>query len=99
MIKGCQRKIYHIKNPESSIFEEAYFVLKKRIAVQYMPGSYHVSETEMSEEAGRLIREVCRNCRGASEKGIVIGKAGAFALGAASSSALIGCAALLLALL
>ncbi len=28
MLKGCQKKIIHIRNPQSPVFEEAYFVLK-----------------------------------------------------------------------
>lgn len=29
MIKGCQKKIIHIKNTNSPYFEEAYFILKE----------------------------------------------------------------------
>ena len=29
MLKGCQKKIIHIKNTNSPYFEEAYFILKE----------------------------------------------------------------------
>ena len=28
MVKGCQRRVLHLKNPESGLFEEAFFFLK-----------------------------------------------------------------------
>ncbi len=28
MVKGCQRRVLHLKNPEGGLFEEAFFFLK-----------------------------------------------------------------------
>ena len=100
MIKGCHRKIYHVKNTGGGIFEEAYFILKKRVSTEYVPGIHHVSDTEMADEAERIVTELCLNCS-KKPRGIMAssGKAGAFALGAVSSSAIIGTVALLLAFL
>lgn len=98
MVKGCQRKIYHVKNTESKIFEEAYFVLKKRVSSEYEPGVCYVSDREMAAEAERLVRELCPNyIRQSPRASLIAGKAGAFALGAVSSSAVIGTVALVLA--
>jgi len=100
MLKGCQRKIYHIKNPDSTIFDEVYFVLKKRVSTEYIPGLRHINDTEMADEADRIIAEITRGCPHKSSSPFsAMGKAGAFALGAAASSVLIGSAALLLVLL
>jgi hypothetical protein len=27
-VRGCEKRIYHVKNTESEIFDEAYFILK-----------------------------------------------------------------------
>ncbi len=98
MIKGCQRKIYHVKTTNSTIFEEVYFVLKKNISTEYMPGIHHIHDSEMAEEAERIISELCHECANTKKPRIgKISKAGAFALGAVSSSAVIGTLALLLA--
>ncbi len=99
MPKGCQRRIYHITRTDSSIFEEAYFVLNKRVSTDYGAGLCRISEGEMAEEAERILKSVCRDCGGRGS-GLLgrMGKAWAFVLGAAASSAVIGGAALLLAL-
>ncbi len=97
MIKGCQRRIYHVTNTNSSVFDEAYFVLKKRVTPEYIPGLNHINDSEMSEEAERIIAELCRGCPRKPSRGLgSMSKAGAFALGAVSSSALIGTIALML---
>ena len=91
MIKGCQRKIYHIKNTNSTIFEEAFFVLKKRVTWEYTPGLNHINDSEMADEAERIISEVCRGCSHKPSPALgKMSKAGAFILGAVSSSAIIG---------
>ena len=28
MVKGCERRVLHLKNPDSGLFEEAFFFLK-----------------------------------------------------------------------
>lgn len=93
MIRGCQKRIYYVKDTRSTLFTEAYFILKgERTSV---PG-----EAEMAEEARRIVENFAQpaksrffvsagNCTGQ--------KIGAFIVGAASSSAVIGGIALLLA--
>lgn len=95
MVKGCQRKIYYLKNTGSKYFEEAYLVLKREES-----GKAQASQTELSREAERIIKEALP-CQGGFDISRyttppVIGKAMSFALGAASSSALIGIVALLI---
>ena len=94
MIKGCSRRVIVIKHPESELFEEAYFILKRNPSPQ--PA---VSESEMAAEANRIVQDVygfspiCRR-RGNG----IAAKIPAFVLGAAASSALIGSVALVLTL-
>ena len=94
MVRGCQRRIYIVKNTDSSLFEEAYFILKRNPTPQ--PA---VSESEMAAEANRIVQDVygfspiCRR-RGNG----IAAKIPAFVLGAAASSALIGSVALVLTL-
>lgn len=97
MIKGCQRQIYHIKSTNSTLFDEAYFILKKQVSTEYIPGIRHINDSEMSDEATRIISEVCRGCpkKRLSRFGKMT-QAGAFVLGAVSSSAVIGLLALFL---
>lgn len=47
MIKGCQKKIIHIKNTNSPYFEEAYFIIKND------PPS-ETSENDMLKEATKI---------------------------------------------
>ena len=47
MVRGCQRKVIFLKNTESEIFSEAYFIVAA--------GSRGVSEADMVREANRII--------------------------------------------
>jgi hypothetical protein len=71
-------------------FEEAYLVLKSNAA--------HPAPipADLAAEADRIIREACGNCRIGRREPYLAGRGLAFALGAASSSALIGAVALLI---
>ena len=55
MVKGCERRIIHLKNTGSEVFEEAYFVLNDK---------YHrenKNSLDMVKEANRIIEEnLCR---------------------------------------
>ena len=51
MIRGCERRIYHVKNPESDIFDEAYFVLRRG----YEPSSAVGRRAALDEEVRRLV--------------------------------------------
>ena len=47
MIKGCQKRIIHLKNTNSDYFEEAYFILKD-------DQKYSAAENDMIKEAERI---------------------------------------------
>lgn len=49
MIKGCQRKIILVEGSESSVFETAYFVLRKGAETQKK------SHSDIMKEANRII--------------------------------------------
>ena len=49
MIKGCQRKIILVQGAESSLFETAYFVLRKSAE------SKETSHSDIMKEANRII--------------------------------------------
>lgn len=49
MIKGCQKKIIYLKNTDSGIFDEAYFVLRRDGEAE------HFGEADMVSEAKRII--------------------------------------------
>ena len=50
MVRGCQKKIIYLKNTQSNIFEEAYFVIKEEVIEER-------SENDMVEEANRILNE------------------------------------------
>ena len=47
MIKGCSRKVIVIKNPESELFEEAYFIVN--------PKKSERKQNDLLAEANRII--------------------------------------------
>jgi len=49
MIKGCQKKVIWMRNTESDLFDEAYFILSERADKRAC------TESDMIKEAGRLI--------------------------------------------
>ena len=49
MVKGCQRRVLHLKNPESGLFEEAFFFLREQTLAE--PGDAR----EMVAEANRIL--------------------------------------------
>ena len=49
MVRGCQRKVIFLKNTESKIFSEAYFIVDDKAPV--------ASEGDMIREANRIIEE------------------------------------------
>ena len=51
MIKGCSRRVIYMKNTDSEIFDEAYFVLRRREERE------EGRECDMVREAERIIRE------------------------------------------
>ncbi len=51
MIKGCQKNVVWLRNTESELFEEAYFIVSDKVK------SRHISENDMVSEANRLISD------------------------------------------
>ena len=51
MIKGCSKRVVHLKNTDSAIFEEAYFVLG------HGSDTERVSDRDMIREAERRVCE------------------------------------------
>lgn len=49
MIKGCEKRVIHIKSPKSDVFEEAYFILKD--------ADYDPPTCDIVREAERLLSE------------------------------------------
>ncbi|MBR4933903.1 MAG: hypothetical protein IKZ03_05530 [Clostridia bacterium] len=52
MIKGCQKKIIHLKNTDSPYFEEAYFILRT-------DDSNAFDENDMIREAMKIAESTC----------------------------------------
>ncbi len=93
MVRGCQKQIYYVKNPRSPLFAEAYFILRGKEGPA--PG-----EAEMAAEAQRIVEEFSHTGSPSQRwrhTALPGQKFGAFVVGAASSSAIIGTIALLLA--
>ena len=88
MIRGCQKRIYYVKDTRSALFAEAYFILKGE-------GSSVPGEAEMASEALRIVE----NFTSPAQKRFSFTQNGSAGqkIGAASSSAVIGGIALLLA--
>ena len=51
MIKGCSKRVVYLKNTDSAIFEEAYFVLGRG------DREVKVSDRDMIREAERIVCE------------------------------------------
>lgn len=80
MVKGCQRRVLHLKNTDSGLFEEAFFLLRD-------PGGAGVSHGDMVREANRIL--LGADDRGATSKkpikstGFLLGLLAGLALSAA----------------
>lgn len=98
MVRGCQKRIYYIKDPRSALFAEAYFVLKNDNKTLLSETS--LSERELAVEAERIVNDMERRDKlpcPPPQYSPLGQRIGAFVIGAASSSAVIGGIALLLA--
>ena len=60
MVRGCQRKVIFLKNTESKIFSEAYFIVDDKAP--------DTAEGDMIREANRIIEENLRATRDESRK-------------------------------
>ena len=61
MVRGCQKKIIYLKNTDSKVFDEAYFIVKDNVKCDVM------DECDMVEEANRILDNVI-SCRMSGEK-------------------------------
>ena len=82
MIRGCERRIYHVKNPESEIFDEAYFILRRG----YDPAASGGRRIALDEEVRRLVSGAGVPER--SRRRGIGGRLAAFIAGASASAAL-----------
>ncbi len=100
MVKGCSKKFYYIKNTGGKYFEEAYLIMRADISEKRIG----FDSRSLAAEAERIVADASVSCGGFdAEKYIKPKKHGisrgmSFALGAASSSAIIGITAFLLAI-
>ena len=51
MVRGCQKKIIYLKNTESGVFDEAYFVVSESAL------SSEIDECDMIVEANKILDE------------------------------------------
>ncbi len=95
MLRGCQKKVLYMKNPNGVYFDEVYFILKKGLPD---PAGQSLC-TDLAAEADRIIREAGGILASSARRRKIratLSRAAVFALGAAASSALIGTVALIL---
>ncbi len=88
MIKGCQKKIIHLKNTGSPYFEEAYFILKD-------DSTHLLCENDMVKEALKIAESSC--AKGGKNSGFFKNAIPAL-LGAAAASFIFGVILLFVAL-
>lgn len=88
MVRGCEKRIYYVKNPDSEIFDEAYLILKRQ------GEGRRASPREVELEAARILRSAS-NSRGGGDRT----RLRAFLCGALVSAAFIGIVSLLITLL
>ncbi len=82
MIRGNQKKVIHIKNTQSCIFDEAYFILKE-------DSSISVPKNDMINEANRIIEENLKGvCDGRKEGRLFVYKRLAFLFSAVAAAVL-----------
>ena len=93
-MRGCEKKIYYVKNAESEYFEEAYFILRRESGA-----AITATSGTLAEEADRIIHETGgrfgKKARAPIHR---LPPTLAFALGAVASSAFIGTVALIVGL-
>ena len=56
VVRGIQKQIIHLKNPESALFEEAFLVLK-------LGAKQNIPTLSMVEEANRLIESLSTSAK------------------------------------
>lgn len=62
VLKGCEKRVIHVKSPESPLFEEAYFFLKNQ-------NSSALTPTELWREAEKIVNQsLLENMQGDERK-------------------------------
>lgn len=90
MIKGCQKKIIHLKNTDCPFFEEAYFILKDDL-------DDSVPSDDIIKEAQRIaMHRETRDCR--KRKLPILKNAIPVLIGALSASLIFGTVLLFVAI-
>ena len=49
MVRGCEKRIYYVKNPDSEIFDEAYLILRRQ------EKGKRISPRDIEREAMRIL--------------------------------------------
>ena len=94
MLKGCSRKIYHVRNTSSKFFDEVYFVLKDGVTLHN-----EATTSSMAEEAERIIKEAGVSVGNSFQsRTSTPGRLTCFLVGVFTSSAILGIIAFLIAL-
>ena len=85
MVRGYQRRIIHLKNTESNVFDEAFFVVGEQ--------GLGMCEGELIAEANRIVSECSSNdaqvMKGKSRARAIIYGGLCFLIGAAASSVIL----------
>ena len=61
MLRGCQKRIIYLKNTDSDVFDEAYFVVSDK-------NSPKTKECDMVEEARRILDECASTKEGKGKR-------------------------------
>lgn len=95
MTRGCQKKIIHIKETDSTLYEEAYFILRRGVGEGFnQPG-----KDQLMKEANRIIDESMSFAYPSGHKKKRGSFFAPFAIGATISGAVFGVIALFAVLL
>ena len=88
MVRGCEKRIYYVKNTGGDIFDEAYLVMRPR------GGRGPASQREIELEAQRIVSGAL-SLSGSGRDNARLGRIRAFVAGAVASAVLVGAAFLL----
>lgn len=90
VVRGCEKRIYHVKNTESEIFDEAYLILRRE------GRGRSATPRELEREAMRIVSGVVTSGSSSGERPKSREKLRAFLAGVLASALLIGIVSLVL---
>ncbi len=91
VVRGCEKRIYYVKNTDSEIFDEAYLILRRQ------EKGKHIPPREIELEAMRIVNGASGGrCRGGKGEATDHGNLKAFFAGALLSALIIGAVSLIL---